>query len=324
MTRLPETKASDPTHAMEKVLAYARAQGTTGFLIVRDGQVLIERNWPLPPDATTFKAAFAYETNGDGALLEDVASQQKSFVSMLVAIGVDRGVLDIEKPVSDYLGQRWSKATAGQEAEIRLLELLTMTSGLTTDFEYAAPSGATFLYNTPVYAVIKRVVAAAAGRPLEALTRDWLTAPAGMSDTAWRERPAALGDVGNPLGLVTSPRDVARFGQIVLAGGCAESGERIVSEAQLRAMFRPSPANPAYGRLWWLNGARFAIRPPAQRIEGPLIPSAPSDLIAALGALDRKLYISPSRSLIVVRLGQAAPDKNFDEALWARLAAVLD
>lgn len=129
--------------------------------------------------------------------------------------------------------------------------------------------------------------------------------------------------MGNPTGLVTSPRDVAKLGQIVLDGGRAADGTRVVSEAGLKAMFERSATNPAYRRLWWLNGAPYAIRPPARRVEGPLIPSAPADTVAALGALDRKLYVSPSRKLIVVRLGQAAPDKDFDEQLWKRLARVV-
>jgi hypothetical protein len=41
-------------------------------------------------------------------------------------------------------------------------------------------------------------------------------------------------------------------------------------------------------------------------------PSA-TDLVAALGALDRKLYVVPSRKLVVVRMGAAAPDKDFDQ-----------
>ena len=80
------------------MLDYARAQKTTGFLVIRNGKVLAERNWPVPADAAQFKAAFAYETNAAGELLEDVASQQKSFVSMLVAIAVDKGLLDVERP----------------------------------------------------------------------------------------------------------------------------------------------------------------------------------------------------------------------------------
>jgi hypothetical protein len=88
-------------------------------------------------------------------------------------------------------------------------------------------------------------------------------------------------------------------------------------------MFERTATNPAYGRLWWLNGGEFSITPNGSRTDGPMIPSAPSDLVAAQGAQDRKLYVAPSRALIVVRLGQAAPDRDFNEQLWRRLAAAM-
>lgn len=308
---------------MDDLLDYVQGQGTTGFLVVRDRNVLVEANWPAPAGASPFRN-FAYETTADGALLEDVASQQKSFVAVLAGIAEDRGLLDAARPVSDYVGPGWSKASPDQERAIRVLHLLTMSSGLDERFGYAAPAGTAFLYNTPVYAVLKLVLAAAAKAPLEAITQDWLTGPAGMRETAWRKRPAALSDVGNPTGLVTSPRDTARMGQLVLDGGRAEDGRRVVSEASLKAMFERSATNPAYGRLWWLNGSDFTIRPPgARRQSGPLVPAAPADMVAALGALDRKLYVVPSRKLVVVRMGQAAPDRDFDQQLWIRLGAVL-
>ena len=317
----PDAGAVSP--ALQAVLDYAQAQRTTGFLVIQDGKVLAERNWPAPAEAHEFQAAFLHGQAPDGALLEDVASQQKSFIAVLAGVAVDKGLLDVDRPVSDYVGPGWSKASAEQEARIRVIDLLTMTSGLDTHFGYAAPPGTVFLYNTPVYAELKRVLAAASHASLEDLTRDWLTGPLGMSETAWRKRPAALGDVGNPTGLVTTPRDVAKLGQMVLDGGRAADGRRVVSEGQLKAMFTPSPVNPAYGRLWWLNGGAFSIRPPERRVDGPLIPAAPADLVAALGALDRKLYVVPSRRLIVVRLGAAAPDKDFDEQLWTRLMTAL-
>jgi CubicO group peptidase (beta-lactamase class C family) len=315
-------QASGPSPAMQTVLDYVQGQKTTGFLIIQDRKTVVEKNWPAPADAIAFRA-MAYETTPEGALLEDIASQQKSFVSMLVAIAIDKGLIDVTRPANAYIGAGWSKALPEQEAKIRVIDVLTMSSGLTPGFAYAAPPGTTFYYNTPVYAVAKRIVAAAAGQPLDAITRDWLTTPAGMSNTTWRKRPASMADVGNPTGLVTSPRDVATFGQIVLDRGRAADGKRIVSEQSLAAMFQRSATNPAYGRLWWLNGGAYAIKPFDKRVDGPLIPAAPADLVAALGALDRKLYVVPSRKLVVVRMGQAAPDKDFDQQLWLRLAKVI-
>ena len=303
---------------MQAVVDYVQGQKTTGFLIVQNRKTLVEKNWPAPAEDAQFKN-FTYGTTSDGALLEDVASQQKSFVSMLAAVALDKGLLDTSKTISDYIGAGWSKAAADQEARIRVIDVLTMSSGLTEQFAYAAPPGTVFLYNTPVYAITKKVLAAAAKQPLETITRDWLTAPAGMTNTSWRKRPASMADVGNPTGLVTCPRDVARFGQIVLDGGKAADGTRIVSEAQLKGMFARSATNPAYGHLWWLNGSDYTIKPLHDRVDGPLIPAAPADLVAALGALDRKLYVVPSRKLIVVRMGQATPDKDFDQQLWLRL-----
>ena len=312
-----------PSPTMQQVLDYVRGQNTTGFLIIQNRQTLVEKNWQLDPGATKFRDDFTYGPASDGSLLEDVASQQKSFVSFLAATAVDKGLLDVNSPVSTYLGAGWSKASPAQEAQIQVIHVLTMSTGLGTSFGYATPPGTTFLYNTPVYATTKRIVAAAAKSTIEAVTHDWLTAPAGMTDTAWRKRPAAFADVGNPTGLVTTPRDTAKLGQIVLDGGKAADGTRIVSEAGLKAMFTRSPANPSYGRLWWLNGGAFTIKPLANRVDGPLIPAAPADLVAALGAEDRKLYVVPSRQLVVVRMGQAALDRGFDQQLWLRLMPAL-
>lgn len=314
--------AEKPSAALTSLLDYLHNQNSTGVLIIQDGKVLVEKNWPAPEGDPQF-AAFAYERTKDGALLEDVASQQKSFVSVLVAVAIDKGLIRVDKPVSDYLGAGWSKATPEQEAKIRVIDVLTMSSGLTEKFAFDAPAGTKFFYNTPVYAITKRILTAASKQSLETITRDWLTAPAGMNDTGWRKRPAILASVGNDTGLVTSPRDTARFGLMILHGGVADNGKRIVSEASFKAMFARSATNPAYGRLWWLNGGTYMMGALGARKEGPLVAAAPADMVAALGAFNRRLYVVPSRKLVVVRTGASAPDKDFDQQFWLRLMKVI-
>ena len=105
----PAARAAAQPAAMQAVLDYVQSQKTTGFLIVRERKIVVEKNWPAPVADAQFKN-FTYETTADGALLEDVASQQKSFVSMLVAVAIDKGLLDVARPVSDYIGAGWSKA----------------------------------------------------------------------------------------------------------------------------------------------------------------------------------------------------------------------
>ena len=315
------TATTAPSKDITQLLDYLQSQGTTGFLLIRNGRVLAEANWPAPAADRAF-AQFSYGRARDGALLVDVASEQKSVVSVLFAIAIDKRLVEVDVPVSEYLGKGWSKASPAEEARIRVIDVLTMSSGLDKDFGYKAPAGTAFSYNTPVYAITRRILAAAAKQPLETITRDWLTAPLGMSDTAWRKRPAAMADVGNDTGLVTSPRDISRFGLMILNRGVAENGKRIVSENSFKAMFARSATNPAYGRLWWLNGSAYAIGPRGRR-EDSLVPAAPPDMVAALGAFDNQLYVVPSCGLVVVRTGAAASDKNFDQKLWEQLMEII-
>jgi CubicO group peptidase (beta-lactamase class C family) len=312
-------KAGWNVAALEEVAAYVQSQKTTGFLIVCDRKIVEERNWPLPPTASAFAANFTHGADGHGALQEDVASAQKSFVAILAGVAIDKGLLDISKTVSSYLGPGWSKAPADAESKITIRNLLEMSSGLTEALAYDAPAGSKFFYNTPAYAMLKPVLEKASGKTLEDLTRQWLTEPSGMADTLWRQRSGALANVGNPTGLYTTPRDMARLGQLVLDRGKSADGKRVISSGQLTALFERSQNNPAYGRLWWLNGSAYALRPAGARSETSLIPAAPADLVAALGAQDRKIYIVASRKLIVVRTGQAAPDRGFDQQIWLRL-----
>lgn len=310
------------TPEMSDLLAYVQNHNSTGLVVIQDGKVLIDRTWPAPTGDALF-ANFVYGHAADGALLEDVASQQKSFVAILVAVAIDKGMLDIQQPVSTYLGQGWSKASPAQEAQIKVIDVLNMSSGLDDKFAYVAAPGTVFFYNTPVYAITKGIVAAAAHQSLETLTREWLTGPTGMTNTDWRQRPGALASVGNATGLVTTPHDVAKFGEMVLHGGVAEDGTRVVSEAQLHALFTRAATNPAYGRLWWLNGGDYTLRAAGARREGQLIPAAPADLVGALGAFDRRLYVVPSRKLVVVRTGAATNEADFDQQLWLRLMKVI-
>jgi CubicO group peptidase (beta-lactamase class C family) len=307
---------------MSDLLAYVQNHNSTGFVVIQDGKVLIDETWPAPTGDAMF-ANFIYGRTADGALLEDVASQQKSFVALLVAVAIDKGLLDIQQPVSTYLGHGWSKASPDQEAQIKVIDVLNMSSGLDDRFNYVAPPQTVFFYNTPVYAITKGIVTAAAHQSLETITRDWLTGPTGMVNTDWRQRPGALASVGNATGLVTTPHDVAKFGEMVLHDGVAENGARVVSSEQLHALFTRAGTNPAYGRLWWLNGSEYTMRAAAGRTPGQLIPAAPADLVGALGAFDRRLYVVPSRKLVVVRTGAATNETGFDQQLWLRLMKVI-
>jgi CubicO group peptidase (beta-lactamase class C family) len=64
---------------------------------------------------------------------------------------------------------------------------------------------------------------------------------------------------------------------------------------------------------------------------GFLVPNAPADMYAALGASDQKIYVIPSRKMVIVRMGDASDPANpsfalsgFDNELWGKINAMIN
>lgn len=306
--------------ALEAALDYAQAQRSSAVIVRQSGAIVAERYWSPTPQPGSLYANLLGGHTAAGAPIEDVASLQKSVVSVLVGMAADRTLLTLDAPVSSHLGAGWSGASPEQEAAVTIRHLLTMTSALSPALQLEAPPGSLWRYNTRAYSKLVNVLEAVSGDDIATLTRRWLTEPLGMKDTAWRRRPWVGGDVdANPLGLFATAADLVRFGELMLGRGLWR-GERLLSEAYVDASVRPSqPLNPAYGYLWWLNGRPLRTAP-AELGHEVLAPAAPSDLFAAQGALGRKLYLVPSLELVVVRLGDA-PDDDFNRRFWQLLMA---
>lgn len=308
------------------VLEYAREQRSSGVVILHRGRILAEAHWQVLPEEGGGASRYqnlAAERTDDGRVIEDVASVQKSVVSFLVGVARGRKLLDLDDPLSRHLGTGWSRAAAEDEAGILLRHVMSMSSGLDTDAVRVAAPGELWSYNTNVYSRTVDVLVAASGLEIEELTREWLTEPVGMSDSGWGPRPWVRGgDDANRIGFRTTARDLARFGLLVLADGAWQGRDLIGDAGYLAESLSPSqPMNPAYGLLWWLNGQASWLRlGSGEPVDGPLIPSAPKDTVAAQGALGRKLFVTPSLDLVVTRLGDQ-PEPDFNEQLWRRLMA---
>lgn len=319
MTARPQTAAGWDEAALAAALHYAEVQRSSAVLIVQRGQVIAERYWPIAEPGRAYANLIGGQTETGGPV-EDVASVQKSVVSVMVGIAADRDLLSLDTPVASYVGTGWSRAAPDRESLITVRHLLTMTSGLSTALEFEAPAGSLWRYNTSAYSKLVNVLEAVTGEGIAELTRKWITEPLGMRHTAWRERPWVTPDLdANPLGLYASAVDLARFGELMLHRGVRQ-GRRLVSEAYVDASVSPSQAlNPAYGYLWWLNGRPLRMEPGESGHE-VLAPAAPGDLFAAQGALGRKIYVVPSLELVVVRLGDAA-EESFNRRFWELLMA---
>src|SRR5690606_26226884 len=118
---------------------------------------------------------------------------------------------------------------------------------------------------------------------------------------------------------------LARFGLLALNKGKWES-QQIADDAFFSDATNTSQdINLAYGYLWWLNGKQSYHLPQSQwEFEGSIIPTGPADMFMALGKNDQKIYVIPSKKMVVIRMGDAADGPNFalsdfDSELWEKL-----
>ena len=329
--RIDPASAGWDLEALEAVLEYAGQQRSSGVVILLKGRILAERYWEVemppwevePPPAVIDYIGLTAGKDESGHVIEDVASIQKSVIAFLAGVAERKGLLDIEQPASKYLGQGWSRARPEQEAQIKVRNLLSMASGLDEDLAYMGTPGELYMYNTPAYSRTVTVLEKVTGMDVNAYTSKWLTSRIGMQDSRWWTRSSeVMVPWANVIGFVTTARDLARFGLLMQAQGNWDGEDLLQNPDYFERMLSPSTvANPSYGFLWWLNGGdRWVMgRQNTEAREGSLVPPAPDDLFAGLGALGRKVYVVPSLRLVFTRLGDQPPEKEFSNEIWKRL-----
>lgn len=238
--------------------------------------------------------------------------------------------------VTAILGSGWSQATPEQEAAITVGHLAAMTAGLDDSLRFVAPPGVQFHYSRVVHSLLLQCIYAARGFRY------------GIGDNPWTSAnalPSAVGvflayaypRLGNELPSVrgfvwtTSARDLARLGVAVLRGNTWQGSPLHPSPA---AHERRSDPNPAFARMWWRNDTDWHIPagpPSVAAVNGPMVPEAPSDAVMWFGDNDVRVYLIPSRDLVIVRTGERPPISGasaanehvtaFDREFWTRLSA---
>ena len=120
----------------------------------------------------------------------------------------------------------------------------------------AVPPGQDFFYNTGALTLVSAIVRKATGRPLDEFARQTLFEPMGIAQAEWAR---VRGDADAGGGLRLRPRDMAKIGQLVLAGG-RWNDRQIVSKAWIETSTAPelkATDDQLYGYLWWLGRARL-------------------------------------------------------------------
>jgi CubicO group peptidase (beta-lactamase class C family) len=133
---------------------------------------------------------------------------------------------------------------------------------------------------------------------------------------------------GNNSVYSSTTRSMARFGLLMLNKGKWENNIIINENYFNEATNTSQNINLSYGYLWWLNGKSSYHLPQSQlQLPGSIIPSGPNDMFMALGKNDQKIYVIPSKKMVVIRMGDAADNVNlalsdFDNVLWQKINAL--
>lgn len=272
--------------------AYMAGQRSASLLVVQDGKLRLER-YGLGFDAHGRWTSF---------------SVAKSITSTLVGAAIRDGYIrSMDDKVSDYIAQM--KGSAYDQVSIR--QLLTMTSGVRWNEDYAdpnsdvarfndhkpeegvdalvsymrrlpreAPPGTRWHYSTGETNLVGILIAEATKKPLSNYLSEKIWAPAGMAQQAtW-----LLSRTGQEISgccVQAASQDYARLGLFIL-NGARVNGQSIVPEGWLAEATteRTGIGRPGrgYGYFWWTyaDGA-----------------------FAARGIFGQGIFIDPKRKLVI-------------------------
>jgi CubicO group peptidase (beta-lactamase class C family) len=272
--------------------AYMKDQRTAGLVIIQDGKIRLEK--------------YGLDFSGDGRWTS--FSVAKSFTSTLVGAAIKDGYIkSIDDKVSNYIPDL--KGSVYDDVTIR--QLLTMTSGVKWNEDYAdpqsdvalfsahkaepgvdvtvsymrklkreVPPGTKWVYKTGETNLIGVLVTSATKKNLSDYLAEKVWRPFGMEQNAsW-----LLGSTSHEISgccMQASTRDFARFGLFMLAGGRA-AGKSVLPDGWIAAATTKQAdigdAEFGYGYQWWTrNDGSYAAR----------------------GIFGQGIFIDPKRKLIV-------------------------
>jgi CubicO group peptidase (beta-lactamase class C family) len=251
-----------------ELLREDRFVGSLGMLVVKDGKLVWETYLRTPADRDH---------------VHHIQSATKSVTSVLFGMVRDDGLVgsaDLDRTIGDLFPDKMSGLDPAKQG-ITLRELLTMRSGIAFDnsdfsgemytdkpndqLRYIldkplyAPPGTRFYYRDADPQIVGYAMQRLTGITARAFAAARLFAPLGITDYDWESAPD--GTTMAPHGLHLRPRDLAKFGQLVLDGGTWR-GTRLVSKdwidqstsAQVTSLVNGPNGTPyPFGYYWWIT-----------------------------------------------------------------------
>ena len=313
----PGVARADLARAVDTLFTDPAVGETRAVIVMQDGHVIAQRYGPGYHENTRFVSW----------------SMAKSITGVMIGMLISDGRLRLDEPAPIPAWQR----PGDPRGEITLRQLLQMRSGL-RHAEASSPPyksdevrmlfldgrdamasyaedqplqyepGRKWVYSTNTSVILAdlaaRVLTPAPDpesrrRAVADYLRTRLFEPVGMRSML-PEFDASGTLIGGSL-IHGTARDWARFGEFLRNRG-AVAGAQLVPRQWIDFMVTPSPREAQYGAQIWLN------RKPTSGTPSLFPDRGPRDLFACLGHLGQFVLVSPSRRLVVVRLGKTPED----------------
>lgn len=271
-------------------------------------------------------------------------SATQAFSATLVGIAQDKGLLDIDDRVSDYIPE-W-QGTPSEDVTIR--DILSHTSGRESTnsignldlynqlisapnpglFAESLPQehapGGVWSQNLPAIELLNPILTAATGQDPAQFAQENLFEPIGATHTRYTQNNNGV--TWMHAFMQTTCEDAARLGYLFLRHG-NWNGTQVVSEEWVDEATSPSQElNAGFGFMWWLNhpGSLVSIdnvRTPDydEPSDEQLVPDAPEEMFWALGLGGQLIQVDPATDTVVVRLGSPEGDEATNMQLVTRM-----
>jgi CubicO group peptidase (beta-lactamase class C family) len=276
--------------------AFMLHQRNAGLIIIQDGRIRFEKyalGFGAQGRWTSFSVAKSLTSTLVGAAVKD--GHIKSLEDKVTLYIPDlRGSAYDDVSVRQLLtmtsGVRWNEDYADPKSDVALFNMQKPEPGVDVTVSYMrklpreAPSGSKWVYKTGETNLIGVLVSSATGKTLSAYLSEKIWKPFGMErDGAWM-----LGATGHEISgccISATLRDYARFGMFILGGGMA-GGKKVLPDDWLAdaTSKQADIAVPGrgYGYQWWTND---------------------DGSFAAQGIFGQGIFIDPKRKLVIASNG---------------------
>ena len=276
---------------------------TISLAVIKNDSLLYEEYWDGYSDSS-YSGSF---------------SMAKSITSLLIGVALKEGkIKSLDEPVGNYLPE----FKEGEKAAVKIVDLLTMSSGSNWDESYSNPlsvtteiyygsdaykaatgvhivkkPGSTHAYKSGDSQLLGLILEKATGKSLSGYASEKLWQPIGAEHAALWSTDHEGGNEKAYCCFNTNARDFARLGQLMLDSG-RWKGNEIIEPAYFQksvtaCMIPEASGQPCnyYGYQWWL------------------VPYQPG-VFYARGILGQYIIVIPSKKEVIVRLGKRRSSKH--------------